>query len=90
MQTSLTDDLPESLKSVRTRPLFVLREQVPPLFVVGQTPNGFRRIGIVPGGHSRVTAFPAKLSAVMIGSPCGRIRVSNSMSVFCSKRRTAH
>ena len=42
--------LPESLKSVRTRPLFVLREQVPPLFVVGQTPNGFRRIGVVPGG----------------------------------------
>jgi Protein of unknown function (DUF3237) len=23
---------------------------VPPLFVVGQTPNGFRRIGVVPGG----------------------------------------
>lgn len=50
MQTSPNHDLPESLKSVRTRSLFVLREQVPPLFVVGQTPNGFRRIGIVPGG----------------------------------------
>jgi uncharacterized protein DUF3237 len=33
---------------VRTRPLFVLRGQVPRLFVVGQTPNGFRRIGVVP------------------------------------------
>jgi hypothetical protein len=50
MSTSLEQELPEALKSLRTRPLFVLREQVPPLFVVGQTPNGFRRIGIVPGG----------------------------------------
>jgi Protein of unknown function (DUF3237) len=46
----LSQALPESLKSLRTRSLFVLREQVPPLFVVGQTPNGFRRIGVVPGG----------------------------------------
>ena len=50
MSTPLNQALPEPLKSVRTRPLFVLREQVPPLFVVGQTPNGFRRIGVVPGG----------------------------------------
>jgi hypothetical protein len=47
---SLNESLPDSLKNLRTRPLFVLREQVPPLFVIGQTPNGFRRIGIVPGG----------------------------------------
>jgi hypothetical protein len=46
----LIETLPESLKSVRTRPLFVLREQVPSLLVVGQTPNGFRRIGLVTGG----------------------------------------
>jgi hypothetical protein len=50
MSISLTEGLPESLRSVRTRPLFVLREQVPPLLVVGQTPNAFRRIGIVQGG----------------------------------------
>jgi hypothetical protein len=50
MSSSLTQNLHETLTSVRTRPLFVLREQVPPLFVVGQTPNGFRRIGVVPGG----------------------------------------
>lgn len=50
MSQSLSDSLPETLKSVRTRPLFVLKEAVPPLFVVGQTPNGFRRIGVVPGG----------------------------------------
>jgi hypothetical protein len=46
----VNEQLPEALKSLRTRPLFVLREKVPPLFVVGQTPNAFRRIGVVPGG----------------------------------------
>jgi hypothetical protein len=50
MSISLTQGLPEPLRSVRSRPLFVLREQVPPLLVVGQTPNAFRRIGIVQGG----------------------------------------
>ena len=50
MSTPLSQALPESLRSLRTRSLFVLREQVPPLFVVGQTPNGFRRIGVIPGG----------------------------------------
>jgi hypothetical protein len=50
LSTLLSPALPETLKNVRTRPLFVLREQVPPLFIVGQTPNGFRRIGVVPGG----------------------------------------
>jgi hypothetical protein len=50
MSNSLSQDLPEVLKSVRTRPLFVLREQVPPLLVVGQTPDTFRRIGVVQGG----------------------------------------
>jgi hypothetical protein len=48
VSTPLSQALPEFLKSLRTRLLFVLREQVPPLFVVGQTPNGFRRIGVVP------------------------------------------
>jgi len=50
VSTSLSQALPESLKSLRMRPLFVLREQVPPLSVVGQTPNGFRRVGVVSGG----------------------------------------
>jgi Protein of unknown function (DUF3237) len=49
VSTSLSE-LPESLRTVRTRPLFVLREAVPPLLVVGDTPNGFRRIGLVQGG----------------------------------------
>jgi len=50
MLTSGRDTLPQTLTSVRTRPLFVLREQVPPLLVVGNTPNAFRRIGVVQGG----------------------------------------
>jgi hypothetical protein len=41
---------PAVLGAVRTRPLFRLREQVPPLYVVGRTPNAFRRIGVVTGG----------------------------------------
>jgi Protein of unknown function (DUF3237) len=50
MTASLNQSLPEALKTVRSRPLFVLREQVPPLLVVGQTPNAFRRIGVILGG----------------------------------------
>src|SRR5580658_4712014 len=50
MSTWLSQNLPEALKSVRTRPLFLLREAVPPLLVVGQTPNAFRRIGVIQGG----------------------------------------
>jgi hypothetical protein len=48
--TSLIQELPDVLKSVKTKPLFVLREAVPPLIVIGQTPNAFRRIGVIEGG----------------------------------------
>jgi Protein of unknown function (DUF3237) len=50
VSTLLTQELPEVLKSVKARPLFVLREAVPPLIVVGQTPNAYRRIGVIEGG----------------------------------------
>jgi len=50
MQQLPTQNLPEVLTTVRTRPLFLLREQVPPLLIVRQTPNAFRRIGLVQGG----------------------------------------
>jgi hypothetical protein len=50
MAAPLNQHLPDVLRSVRTRPLFRLREQVPPLYVVGQTPNTFRRIGVITGG----------------------------------------
>jgi hypothetical protein len=48
--TSEIGALSEVLTQVRVRHLFRLREAVPPLYVVGRTPNGFRRIGIVAGG----------------------------------------
>jgi hypothetical protein len=48
---SLAETLPEALKGVRTRPLFVMRLDVRPLIVVGPTPGGYRRIGIVSGGR---------------------------------------
>jgi hypothetical protein len=47
---SLNDGLPEALKTVRTRPLFVMRLNVRPILDVGDTPAGHRRIGVVFGG----------------------------------------
>ncbi len=51
MAVNLNDDLPEPLKTVRTRPLFVMRLDVRPLQIVGRTPGAYRRIGVVPGGR---------------------------------------
>jgi hypothetical protein len=48
--TTLNEGVPEALKSIQTRPLFVLREQVPPLLVIGHTPNAFRRVGLIQRG----------------------------------------
>jgi hypothetical protein len=48
--TTANESLPQVLTQVRARHLFQLRETVPPLYVVGQTPNAFRRIGVVAGG----------------------------------------
>ena len=50
MPTGLFDNLPDHLKQVQTRPLFVLRLSVRKLQVVGATPGGFRRVGVIPGG----------------------------------------
>jgi len=44
------DDLPPVLKTVRTRPLFVMHLKVRPLVMVGTTPGVDRRIGLVQGG----------------------------------------
>src|ERR1700685_3059218 len=50
MSPSLIDKLPDALKTLRTRPLFVMRLDVRKLQIVGATPGSFRRIGVVPGG----------------------------------------
>ena len=50
MSISLDDNLPDVLKTVRTKPLFVMRLDVRPLLIVGATPGAYRRVGVVPGG----------------------------------------
>jgi hypothetical protein len=54
MQSSADTDslgnIPEPLRGIRTRPLFVMRLDVKPLQLIGATPGGSRRIGVVPGG----------------------------------------
>ena len=50
MPVSLTDTLPDVLKTVRTRPLFAMRLDVRKLQIIGTTPGSYRRIGVVPGG----------------------------------------
>jgi hypothetical protein len=45
------DSLPDVLRTVRTRPLFVMKLDVKPIVMVGATPGAFRRIGIVPSGR---------------------------------------
>jgi hypothetical protein len=50
MPDSVFETLPLPLKSIATQPLFVMRLDVKPIVVVGQTPGPFRRVGIVPSG----------------------------------------
>ena len=50
MSASLNANLPDALRGVRARPLFVMRLDVRPLQIVGATPGAFRRVGVVPGG----------------------------------------
>jgi hypothetical protein len=50
MSAPLNVNLPDNLKNIRTRPMFVMHLDVKPLLIVGSTPDGHRRIGVVPGG----------------------------------------
>jgi hypothetical protein len=50
MSTGLNDNLHDALKSLRTRPLFVMRLDVRKLQIVGGTPGAYRRVGVVFGG----------------------------------------
>jgi hypothetical protein len=49
MSSSL-EELPETMRSVQTAPLFVMRLVVPKVISIGATPGPFRRLGIVSGG----------------------------------------
>ena len=46
----LTDELPDALKRVQARPLFVMRLAVRPLQLLGGPPGAYRRVGVVFGG----------------------------------------
>ena len=61
MSTSLYDNLPEVLKNVRTRPLFVMRLDVRKLLILGATPSPHRRIGVVPGGSFEGDRLPGEV-----------------------------
>ena len=50
MTVSLRDSLPDALREVRTKPLFVMHLDVRPLQIIGTTPGAYRRIGVVPSG----------------------------------------
>ncbi len=51
MATPNFNELPAVLQTVQTRPLFVIRLDVKPMVIVGDTPGAFRRIGIVTSGE---------------------------------------
>ena len=50
MSTPDFNELPIPLQSIQMRPLFVMRLDVKPMVMVGDTPGAFRRVGIVPSG----------------------------------------
>jgi hypothetical protein len=50
MPSTLRDDLPDVLKTVRTRALFVMHLSVRKLQIVGGISGGTRRVGVVFGG----------------------------------------
>jgi hypothetical protein len=44
------ESLPNVLRHVETKPLFVMRLNVRPLQIIGRTPGVYRRVGVVPSG----------------------------------------
>jgi hypothetical protein len=51
VSAGLNDDLPDLLRSVTTRPLFVMRLHVPRVLDIGASPGTHRRVGVVDGGE---------------------------------------
>ncbi len=73
------EGLPRVLQSVGTQPLFVMRLDVKPIVLVGQTPGALRRVGIVPGG----TFSGARLSGTVLdgGSDWQSVRSDGSTTL---------
>lgn len=62
MSEDFPEGLAEALRRISSRPLFVMRLNVRPLQMIGDTPGGFRRVGVVPGG----CFFGARLSGEVL------------------------
>jgi hypothetical protein len=79
MSTPQFDELPAPLRNVALRPLFVMRLDVKPIEIVGQTPGAFRRVGIVPSG----TFAGERLSGVVLdgGSDWQTVRSDGSTAL---------
>jgi len=79
MSTPLFNDLPAALQSVHTRPLFVMRLDVKPIVMVGDTHGAVRRVGIVPSG----TFVGERLSGTVLdgGSDWQTVRSDGSTSL---------
>src|SRR5258705_2975192 len=65
-------------RSVRTRPLFVMRLDVRSLVMVGTTPGANRRVGLVPGGAFEGDRKSTRLNSSHLGI---------SYAVFCLKKK---
>ena len=79
MTADFEDNIPAPLRSITTRPLFVMRLSVRPLQILGDTPAAFRRIGVVPGG----TFTGSRLSGEILegGSDWQSVRSDGSTSL---------
>ncbi|MEX4002349.1 DUF3237 family protein [Paraburkholderia sp. EG285A] len=79
MSTPCFDELPPALQAVQTRPLFVMRLDVKPVEIVGQTGGALRRVGIVPSG----TFTGERLSGVVLdgGSDWQSVRGDGSTTL---------
>ena len=70
--------LPDALKQLSTRPLFALRETIPPLLVLGETPNAYRRVGMVQGGSFEGERLSGE---VITGNDWQTLRKDNCMKL---------
>jgi hypothetical protein len=50
MSDLLIDKLPDTMKNIQARLMFVMRLDVKPVYLVGPAPDDYRRVGIIPGG----------------------------------------
>jgi hypothetical protein len=79
METALQDVIPDALKHVNTKPLFIVRLNLSGPTDLGSTPVGGRRIGVITGGRFEGD----RLSGVVLdgGSDWQTLRSDGSLSL---------